>query len=115
MSNDYDPRLQALFAQARRTFDRKTFTREILERVDRERRRALLVWSVLGIAALAVFVLLANSLFAVLALANQLLPVSLVDIETEWLRLLVSPINSVAAVIALCALGIREFFRRILG
>jgi hypothetical protein len=62
-----------------------------------------------------VLALLANPLLATLAMATQLLPMSLVDIETEWLRQLASPINSVAAVIAIGALGIRSFFRRFLG
>lgn len=115
MNNDYDPQLQALFAQAKQTFDRDTFTRDVLGRIDRERRRTLLTWSVFGIAALAVVALLAEPVFAAFAMATQLLPVSLVEIETEWLRQLVSPINSVAALIALGALGVRKFFRRFLG
>lgn len=116
MSNDHDTQLQNLFAQAQQAFGRDAaFTRGVLGRIDRERRRTLLIWSVFGVAALAVLALLAQPVFAALAMATQLLPVSLVDIETDWLRKLVSPINSVAAVIALGALGIRRFFRRFLG
>lgn len=115
MSNDYDPQLQALFAQAQQAFDRDTFTRRVLERIDLERRRTVMVWSAFGIVAAVVFALLAKPVFAALAMATQLLPVSLVEIETEWMRQLVSPINSVAAAIALGALGIRWFFRRFLG
>ena len=74
-----------------------------------------MVWSVFGIVAIVVFALLAKPVFGAVAMATQLLPVSLVEIETEWLRQLVSPINSVAAAIALGALGIRWFFRRFLG
>jgi len=46
-------------------------------------------------------------------LATRLLPTSLVEVRTEWLQQLVSPINSVAAAIALGFLGLRKFFRRI--
>lgn len=115
MNNDYDPRLQALFEQAQQAFDRDAFTRGVLARIDRERRRALLAWSALGLAGIVVLVLLANPLFAALAMATQLLPTSLVDIETAWLRQLAAPINSIAAAIAIGALGIRSFFRRFLG
>ena len=115
MNDDYDPRLQALFTQAREAFDGDAFTHGVLQRIDRERRRVLLAWSAIGIAGIAVLALLANPLFTALAMATQLLPVSLIDIETEWLRQLASPINSVAAVIAIGALGIRSFFRRFLG
>lgn len=115
MNNDYDPRLQALFTQAQQAFDRDSFTRRVLERIDRERRRALLAWSAFGLAGVVVLALLSNPLFVALSMATQLLPMSLVDIETEWLRQLASPINSVAALIAIGALGIRGFFRRFLG
>ena len=115
MNNDYDPQLQALFTQARQAFDGDAFTRGVVERIDRERRRTLLAWSAFGVAGLVVVALLANPLFMALSMATQLLPMSLVDIETEWLRQLASPINSIAAVIAIGALGIRSFFRRFLG
>ena len=115
MNNDYDPGLQALFRQAQQEFDRDAFTSAVLERIDRERRRALLAWSAIGLAGVVVLALLANPLFTALAMATQLLPVSLIDIETEWLRQLASPINSVAALIAIGALGVHRFFRRFLG
>lgn len=115
MNNDYDPRLQAMFTQARQAFDSDAFTREIVERINRERRRALMAWSAFGLAGVVLLVLLASPLFTALGMATQLLPMSLVDIETEWLRQLASPINSVAAAIAIGALGIRSFFRRFLG
>lgn len=115
MSNDYDPRLQALFTQAQQVLDRDAFTRRVLERIDRERRRALVAWLALGLAGVVALALLAKPLFATLGMITQLLPVSLVDIETEWLRQLLSPINSIAAAIAIGVLGIREFFRRFLG
>ena len=115
MNNDYDPRLQALFSQAQRVFDQHAFTRSVLESIDRERRRTLLVWLAFGLVGIVVLALLASPLFTALTMATRLLPVSLVDIETEWLRQLASPINSVAALIAVGALGIRSFFRRFLG
>ena len=114
MNNDHNPQLQALFEQAQETVDSDAFTRRVLENVDRERRHAVLAWSVLGVALLVILALLAKPVFAAFAMATKLLPVSLIDIESEWLRLLVSPINSVAALIALCALGIHRFFRRFL-
>lgn len=115
MSNDNDPQLQALFMQAQQAFDRDAFTRGVLERIDRERRRTMMIWSVFGIVAVGVLVLLAKPVLAALTMATQLLPVSLVDIETEWLRQLASPINSIAAAIALGILGVCRFFRRFLG
>ena len=77
--------------------------------------RTLLAWSAFGLTGVVMLALLANPLFAARTLATQLLPVSLVDIETEWLRQLAFPINSIAAVIAIGALGIHRFVRRFIG
>ncbi len=115
MSNDYDPRLQSLFAKAQEALDRDAFTRAIVERIDRQRRRAMLAWSVFALVGVMVLALLAHPVFTALAMATELLPVSLVDIETGWLRQLLSPINSVAAATALGALGIHRLVRRLLG
>ncbi len=109
-----DPKLQALFAQARRVFDRDAFVRDVMALVDRERRRTLWMWAGLSVAAIAALALLATPVFAALSMATQLLPVSLVEIETDWLRQLLAPMNSVAAAIAIGVLLLRKFLRRIL-
>ena len=111
MNTEYDPKLQALFAQAEQEFDDDAFTREVMGRVDRGRRTTVLLWSGLGVVGITIVALLAGPLTAAVGFASQLLPVSLVDIETRWLQLLLSPINSVAAAIAIGALLVRRFFR----
>jgi hypothetical protein len=110
-----DPKLQALFSQAAQEFDRDAFAREVMARIDRERRRTILLWTILGVAAVVVLALLATPVFTALGMATQLLPTSLVEIETEWLRQLLSPINSIAAALAIGVLGIRKFYRSIFG
>lgn len=112
MNTDRDPNLMALFAQAEQEID-DSFVQDVLRQIDQERRRILIIWSVLGLFIIACLAVLAAPVFSAVNLASQLLPVSLVDIETEWVRQLVSPINSVAAVIAVLVLGIRKFFRSI--
>lgn len=110
-----DPKLQALFAQAKQSFDRDAFVRRVMARIDRDRRQAMLLWAGFSIVFVVALALLAPLLIAAAGMATQLLPVSLVDVETGWLRQLIAPINSVAAAIAIGALAIRWFFRRILG
>ena len=73
----------------------------------------LLVWFALIVVALMCLAFLASPVLAALGMATKALPVPLLELETEWLRLLLSPINSVAAAIAVAALGLRKFFRRI--
>jgi len=114
MSTSEDPNLLELFSQAEQDFQDDSFAEDVLQQIDRERRKTLLLWFALFVLAFAGLALLASPAIATIAMATRLLPVSLVEVETEWLRLLLSPINSVAAAIALAALGIRKFFRWIL-
>ena len=103
-----DPRIQTLFAQAEQVLDRDAFLRSVMRRIDRERRRSLLVWAALSIVMIAGLALLAPPVVTALEMATKLLPVSLVDIETKWLQLLLAPINTVAAAIAIGALARRS-------
>lgn len=114
MSTDRDQELSTLFAQAEQEFDNDAFVADVMSQIDRERRKALLVWFALGLFIVACFAALATPVIAAVNLATQLLPASLVDIQTDWVRQLVSPINSVAAIVALVVLGIMKFYRRVL-
>ena len=110
MSVDYDPKLQALFRQAAQEFDRDAFTSQIMTRIDRNRRQTVALWSVAGVVALVIVTLIAAPLTSAVGFASQLLPVSLVEIEADLLRQLLSPINSVAAALAVGALALRKFY-----
>ena len=113
MSTDRDPKLVALFAQAEQEFDEDSFLADVMGQIDRERRKTLLVWWALGMFTIACFAALAAPVITAVNMATQLLPVSVVEIQTDWVRQLVSPVNSVAAVVAVIVLGAMRFFRRI--
>ena len=115
MNTEFDPRLQALFDQAEQPFDGERFLADIMHRVDRQRRRAVLGWSVAGVVLLIAFALVASPVVATVELVSQFLPVSLVEIESELLQMLLSPINTVAAAVAVGGLSIARFFRWIFG
>ena len=110
-----DPKLMALFTEAEQVFDRDAFAHKVMARIDAERRRALLLWSGLGAIAIVALGFLAAPVFTALGMATELLPATLIDVETDWLQLLLSPINSVAAAIAVGILAIRKFYRSIFG
>ena len=113
MSSDYDPRLQTLFAEARETFDREAFTRRVMAEVDAGRRRTVTGWAIAAALVMAVLVFLAAPVLTALQLMTDLLPVSVVEVDNELAKQLLAPVNSVAAVLALLALGVRKFYRRI--
>ena len=114
MSTELDPRLQALFDEAEQPFDGERFLAEIMGRVDRQRRRTMLGWSIVGLVVLIAFSVVASPVLAAVNFVSQFLPMSLVEIETEWLQMLLSPVNSIAAAIAVGGLLIVKFFRWIL-
>ncbi len=114
MTTEFDPRLQALFDEAEQTFDGERFLGNIMKSVDRQRYRAMLLWSAFGLVVLIGFALVASPVFAAVNFVSQFLPMSVVDIETEWLQMLVSPVNSIAAAIAIGGLLIVKFFRWVL-
>ncbi len=114
MSTEFDPRLQALFDQAEQPFDGERFLGDIMRKVDKQRHRAILLWSLFGLVVLIGFAFVASPVFAAVDFVSQFLPTSLVDVETEWLQMLLSPVNSIAAAIAVGGLLIVKFFRWVL-
>ena len=114
MSAEFDPRLQALFDQAEQPFDGERFLGDIMRKVDKQRHRAILLWSLFGLVVLIGFAFVASPVFAAVDFVSQFLPTSLVDVETEWLQMLLSPVNSIAAAIAVGGLLIVKFFRWVL-
>jgi len=113
MNTDRDPNLMALFAEAESELSDAAFAEDVTHKIDGERRKTLLVWAVFTIAALACAALVATPLVTALGMATELLPTSLVSIETDWLQKLLAPVNSFAAMLALGFLAVRKFYRRL--
>lgn len=110
MTNEYDPRLQALFAQAEQVFDRESFAKDVMAHIDRDRRRAIALWGIIGAVVVIGLALLAPILVSTFSLVSGLLPTELVQIETTWLRQLASPVNSIAAAVAVGGIALRKFY-----
>ncbi len=113
MSTDRDQKLTTFFVQAEQEFDNDSFAADLMSQIDRERRKTVFVWLVLALFIVGCVAALATPMIAAVSMATQLLPASLVEVQTDWIRQLVSPINSVAAAVALIVLGVMTFFRRI--
>jgi hypothetical protein len=113
MITDHDPKLVALFAKAEAELDDTDFTADVMRMIDDQRRKTLLVWLVFVIAGIIGFALVAAPVITAVSMATELLPTSLVNFESDWISMLLAPVNSVAAAIALGALAIRSFYRRV--
>jgi hypothetical protein len=111
MNTGHDPKLMALFEEAEAEFDDAAFAEDIMRVIDGQRRRTILMWSTAMLAAIACLALVASPVVTALSMATELLPASLVSIESDWLQKLLAPINSIAAALALSILALRKFIR----
>ena len=115
MNNELDPEILALFDAAKQAPLDDGFVASLMAQIDRERRRTMGLWGLAALLFAAVFALLAGPIFAALELVGQLLPASIVEIEAGWLKQLLSPVNSVAAALAIGVLLVRRFWRSTFG
>ena len=113
MSTDRDAGLQALFAQAQEEFEAQAFTDNVMARIDRLRKRTMYGWAAGGIVLVAVAAVIAGPVQDAVALTTQFLPQSLIDVENRWAEQLLSPINSIAGVVAICLLGLRAAYKKL--
>lgn len=113
MTIDRDPALQTLFANAKKDLPGEAFTDEVITRVDKLRRRSVIGWICVGLVLVACAWLLSAPLQDAVHLLTQILPVSLIDLGESWLARTLSPVNSIAALLALGLLGLRMAYRKI--
>jgi hypothetical protein len=113
MNLDHDPRLQTLFTQAREELVDDDFVARVMAEVDKLRRRTSIAWGFMGVALLTVAALLMSPLTAAVALMTRLLPVSLTDIDNQWVAQALAPVNSVAGIIAIAVLLLFVLLRKL--
>lgn len=115
MSMERDPLLQKLFDIAKQELPSKAFIAGIMSRINALRRRAIIAWAVTGsLLVLAAWVMAPTVVGAVNLLA-QALPQSLVEFDepASLIGQMLSPRNSIAAVIAITVLIIVFAYRKI--
>ena len=111
--DDRDPVLQRLFRDAGASLPPDAFLEQVMSQIDRTRRRSLFGWWIVGAALFASVWLLAGPLLSVVEIAMRILPESLVELDKGWVAQLISPVNSIAGVVALIFLGLRLAYRKI--
>ena len=115
MTSERDPALQALFDTARAEFDRGQFEADVMARIERDRRRSITSWIALLAAFAVVAWLFVPGVVTAINLVSQLLPQSLVDLDTagSFFGPILAPLNSVATMIALGLLGVWLLYRKV--
>ena len=89
------------------------FLGQVMSDIDRSRRKIILAWSCVGVALFVGAWLVSGPLMNSVGIAMRILPDPLVEMDNNWLSQLISPVNSVAGVVALVFLGLRLAYRKI--
>ena len=113
MSTESDSMIQWLFARADEELAGEQFAAMVMDRIATRRRRALIGWTMLYAVVIACAALLAPALMSAAGAFGAILPQSLLDIEERWIADLLSPVNSVAALVALGGFVLFSLYRKI--
>jgi hypothetical protein len=100
MTDDRDPSLQNLFAEAEQELEAEVFTASVLAQARAFRYRSMAGWS-LATLTLAFIAWLLEIPQELPQLVAQSLTATLVDLGDSWLSWLFSPINNIASLIVL--------------
>ena len=103
MTEQQDPRLQALFANAWQDLDGEAFTSGMMAKTRLQRYRTPALIAVVTILVVVCAILLAPSLLTFALLTAQALTTNLVELGDGWLGLALSPINNIASLLILGA------------
>ena len=101
MSDDRDPVLEGLFAEAEQELEGAAFTAQVMARSRFARGRAVAGWLAAAALLAVCALLLVPTLQDLAALLAQGLTTALVDLGDGWWALVFSPINSVAGLVVL--------------
>ena len=115
MTDDRDPLLQSLFAEAQHDLDGEAFTAKVMARTRILRYRGAAGWICLALVLLACSWLLAIPLQGFAPLIARGLDTTLIDLGDSWLAWLFSPVNSVAALLVFSVKAIRIGRKKIMG
>jgi hypothetical protein len=113
VTDDRNPALERLFDVANQDLQDDAFAARVMARIDGQRRLAIVSWIGVGLVMLACVGLLAPTLVGAISLLGLVLPRSLVELHDGWVSALLTPVNSIAGVVALTFLGLRMAYRKI--
>jgi len=113
MTIDRDPTLQNLFDVAKQDLAGDAFVAQLMSRIDSLRRRSIIGWIFVALVAVPCAWFLTAPLTDAVYLTTQILPESLIEVDDRWLAQLLSPVNSIAGLVALGFLGLRMAYRTI--
>jgi hypothetical protein len=114
MNDERDPLLESLFSQAENELVEDKFTVRVMAGVKKRRRNVLIGRLAIVAALVALELLLSAPLQNTAGAITQVLDVSLIEVESEWLSLVFAPLNSIAGLLGMLLLGMQFLYRRMM-
>jgi len=112
MSNERDPVLETLFAESKLEISENGFSDQVMDGVEKRRRHVFLGRIALLALLVAFELLLSEPVQNSVGAMTELLSISLFDIKTDWLAIILSPLNSVAGLIGVLLVGLLSLYRK---
>ena len=112
MTEERDPRLEALFTQAEENLIDDDYVNAVMDRLRRHRRNSL-IGRFSALLLLVALELLLSAPFqnSAAAIANAL-STSLIDVDDQWIAFALAPFNSVAGLLGILLIGMHFLYRR---
>ncbi len=115
MTDDRDPILQSLFADAQHDLDGEAFTARVMAQTHKQKYRVIAGGLVVAIVLAASAWIFALPLQELAQLIAQVLTSSLVDLGESWAVWVLAPVNNVASLLVLSVKAIRVIRKKIIG
>lgn len=113
MTDDRDPTLRALFAEAEDDLPDDGFSGKVMSRVSWNERRRQLIFAAVAIVGALLVVAFAVPLFDLGVQISQTITAPLTTVGNPFLAEFISPLNSVGALCGLGFLAAWALFRRV--
>ena len=113
MSEEQDPRLQALFAEANESLDDTEFTKRVVKQTQKRKVQ----WYLAGALALIVVLAIASQfilpLQSVAMVLTQVLSIELVNLGENTVSWFLTPINNLATLLVVLGKGLRMSWNKV--
>ena len=113
MNDDRDPLLESAFAQAEQQVADDSFPAAVMNRIRRRRRRVIGGRIAIAAAVIGLEFALAFPLQNSVGLLTELLATPLLQLGDHWLIDMLSPLNSIAGLIATGLIGLQFLYRKL--
>ena len=114
MTDERDPRLEAVFAEAQLDAPNGEFADKVMADVESRRRNIFMTRVALILMIVALEVLLNAPIQGTIGAAINALGTPIIEIANPWMSMVLAPVNSAAGVVGAILLGLHFLYRKVL-